>query len=195
MPDLRFRAATASDVPALVRLVTRAYRGEESRAGWTSEADLIGGERIVPAVLLEDIRRIDSLIIVAEVVAEVIVEAGVEVEPADGTELVGCAHIERVNTTTGYFGMFAVSPTVQGQGAGRLILAEAERLMASEWALTESEMTVLDARTELLAFYLRRGYTRTGAYRPFPYGDERFGVPKRTDLRLEVLTKSLGIRP
>jgi N-acetylglutamate synthase-like GNAT family acetyltransferase len=181
MPELSFRAATASDIPALVQLVTRAYRGEESRQGWTSEADLLGGERIVPAVLLEDIRRIDSLVIVAEL----------------GGELVGCAHIERVNETTGYFGMFAVSPTLQGQGTGRLILAEAERQMVAEWQLTESQMTVLDARAELLAFYERRGYTRTGVYRPFPYGDERFGIPARTDLRLEVLTRSLGgpLRP
>ena len=184
MPELSFRTATVSDIPALVELVTRAYRGEESRQGWTSEADLLGGERIVPAVLLQDIRRIDSLVLIAE-------------SPASGgtaAALVGCAHIERMTATTGYFGMFAVSPAAQGHGTGRQILAEAERLMASEWSLTESEMTVLDARTELLEFYVRRGYTRTGIFRPFPYGDERFGVPQRADLRLEVLTKPIGIR-
>ena len=40
------RAATEDDVPALVRLVNSAYRGDSSRAGWTTEADLLGGVRI-----------------------------------------------------------------------------------------------------------------------------------------------------
>ena len=53
-------------------------------------------------------------------------------------------------------------------------------------------MTVIDIRDELIAFYERRGYRRTGIKKPFPYGDARFGLPKRDDLRFEVLEKPLA---
>ena len=116
--SLGFRAATAADVPVLVPLVTSAYRGESSRAGWTTEADILDGNRIVPEVLLEDIARPRSRILLAE----------------SGGRLVGCAHVE-ARGDAGYFGMFAVRPTLQGSGLGRAILAEAERVARGEWRL------------------------------------------------------------
>ena len=82
-----------------------------------------------------------------------------------------------------YFGMFSVRPEQQGNGIGHRLLAEAERIAGEEWGCREMRMTVIDVREELLAWYLRRGYQRTGEYKPFPYGDERFGIPKRPDLR------------
>ena len=54
------------------------------------------------------------------------------------------------------------------------------------------EMTVITQRRELIAWYERRGYTVTGESRPFPHSDERFGLPRRTDLVFEVLAKPLG---
>ncbi len=174
MPEPTFRDATQADVPALVELVTSAYRGEASRVGWTTEADLLDGNRIVPEVLLADIARPRSRIVLAE---------------RDGA-LLGCAHVAEEDGA-GYFGMFAVRPELQGSGLGRTILAEAERVAAVDWQLALMRMTVIDLRTELIDWYLRRGYQRTGQTKPFPATDPRFGLPLRDDLRFAVLEKEL----
>lgn len=179
---LTFRWATESDVPELVALVESAYRGEASRAGWTTEAHLLDGQRTdaeaVQAVLNDPRGHV----------------LAVEREG----ELVACCQLERpkggqdAEGTRAYFGMFAVRPTAQAGGVGRLVLAEAERVALRRWAAAEMVMTVLDAREDLIAWYERRGYRRTGERRPFPYGDERFGLPRRADLRFEVLVKKLN---
>ena len=174
MPTTTFRAATATDVPALVELVTSAYRGEASRAGWTTEADLLDGNRIVPEVLLADIARPRSRIRLA----------------ASDDRLHGCAHVAE-DDGAGYFGMFAVRPTLQRAGLGRAILAESERIAVQEWRLPLMRMTVIDLRVELIEWYERRGYRRTGETRPFPATDPRFGLPRRNDLRFAVLEKAL----
>ncbi|MEA5123571.1 GNAT family N-acetyltransferase [Xanthomonas floridensis] len=172
MQTTTFRTATVDDIDALVQLVTSAYRGDSSRAGWTTEADILDGARIDPAVLRQDILRERSLVLLVE---------------QDG-RLLACAHIAD-DDGTGYFGMFAVDPSLQGSGLGKTLLAEGERIVSTEWRLPLIRMAVIDVRHELIAFYERRGYRRTGVFKPFPYGDERFGVPLRQDLRFEVLEK------
>ena len=169
-----FRNATPDDVPALVALVTSAYRGDASRAGWTTEADLLDGNRIDPDVLLADLQRPRSRVVLAE---------------RDGA-LLACAHVAEEDGA-GYFGMFAVAPALQGSGIGKQLLAECERIARDDWRLPAMRMTVIDLRDELIAFYERRGYRRTGVFKPFPYGDARFGQPRRDDLRFEVLEKPL----
>ena len=174
MSTLRFRMATPADLESIVVLVTSAYRGESSKAGWTTEADFLDGNRIDREVLAQDIVRPRSRVLVAE---------------RDGTML-ACAHVCEEHGA-GYFGMFSVQPTLQGGGVGKAVLAEAERIVREEWALPAMRMTVIDIREELIAFYERRGYARTGIKKPFPYGDARFGIPRRDDLRFEVLEKAL----
>jgi len=174
MGELEFRAATQADIDAIVRLVTRAYRGESSRAGWTTEADLLDGERIDPEVLRSDIRKPRSRVVLA----------------LRGGALVSCAHVAD-NGGRGYFGMFAVEPTLQGGGIGRAMVAECERIARADWRLPLMQMSVIDLRAELIAWYVRLGYRRTGTYLPFPYGDARFGEPRRDDLRFEILEKTL----
>ena len=88
--------------------------------------------------------------------------------------------------------MFAVRPGAQGGGIGREILAEAERQVRADWQVREMHMTVISVRHELIAWYERRGYRRTGAIEPFPYQDQRFGAPRRTDLAFVVLEKPLA---
>jgi Acetyltransferases len=88
--------------------------------------------------------------------------------------------------------MFAVAPGLQGGGIGKQLMQEAEAHVVREWGLGTMQMTVIDCREELMAFYERRGYARTGIKKPFPYGDERFGIPRRDDLRFEVMEKPLG---
>ena len=174
MTDLHFRTATDADIEAIVALVTAAYRGESSRAGWTTEADLLDGARIDPEVLRADIARDGSRVVLAE---------------RDGA-LLACAHVA-VDGDAGYFGMFSVVPGLQCGGIGKQVLAECERIVRDDWRLPAMRMTVIDVRDELIAFYQRRGYRRTGITKPFPYGDARFGEPKRDDLRFEVLEKTL----
>ena len=175
---LQFRPATHADIDALVALVESAYRGDASRAGWTTEADLLDGRRTDTDDIAACIGRDRSRILVGE---------------RDG-ELLACAHIAENHDDdgdAGYFGMFSVRPIVQGGGVGKAMLAEAERIARDDWRLPTMRMTVIELRDELIAFYQRRGYRRTGIFKPFPYGDERFGRPKRDDLRFEVLEKFL----
>ncbi len=174
LPPLEFRAATPADVGAIVDLVESAYRGHVSRAGWTTEADLLDGRRTNAEDVLGHIGRPQSQILLA----------------FRGGRLQACAHVA-VEDGAGYFGMFSVVPTLQRTGLGKQMMAEAERIARDEYGMPLMRMTVIDVREELIAWYERRGYRRTGIKKPFPYGDERFGIPLRDDLRFEVLEKTL----
>jgi ribosomal protein S18 acetylase RimI-like enzyme len=174
--ELSFRFATADDVDAVVSLVQSAYRGETSRAGWTTEADLLDGQRTDATAVGEAIELSDREVLLAE---------------ADG-QLLGCCELQRRTELAAYFGMFAVVPTLQGGGVGGRLLAEAERIARDEWQAEQLEMTVIGQRAELIAWYERRGYAHTGERRPFPHNDERFGLPRRDDLEFVVLAKPLS---
>lgn len=173
--ELTFRTAVDADIPGLVDLIESAYRGDASRAGWTTEADLLGGRRTDPEGVAAVVRHETGLLLIAE---------------RDGT-LTACCQLEHRGDHA-YFGMFAVRPALQGGGLGRAMLAEAERTAQETWGAREMRMTVIRQRTELIEWYERRGYRRTGEFSPFPYGDERFGIPQRDDLEFEVLVKPLG---
>ncbi|EST20293.1 GNAT family N-acetyltransferase [Streptomyces roseochromogenus] len=170
-----FRDATDADVDALVALIESAYRGDASRAGWTTEADILDGRRTDPEGVREVIKSPDSRLLTVE---------------QDG-RIVACCQLEHRGDHA-YFGMFAVSPALQGAGLGKQIMAEAERLVRETWGVTEMHMTVISVRDDLIAWYERRGYRRTGQMSPFPYGDERFGIPQRDDLQFELLVKKLA---
>lgn len=178
MPEPHFRNASTDDVPAIVALVESAYRGDASRAGWTTEADLLDGQRIDPEGVAAVIAKPDSRVLMAELAAT--------------GQLLACAHIEKQSEAC-YFGMFSVQPNLQGSGVGSATLAEGERIAREVWDCHSMRMTVIDVRDELIDWYARRGYRRTGEYQPFPYGDARFGIPKRPDLRFEWLVKSLRV--
>ncbi|MEO8460829.1 MAG: GNAT family N-acetyltransferase [Dokdonella sp.] len=173
--NLSLRDATVDDIEAVVALVESGYRGDLSRKGWTTEADMLDGQRIDPAGVLEVIVKPESRVLLVE---------------CDG-KLSACCHLERQDESA-YFGMFTVSPLQQGSGLGGYLLAAAERIARDEWNCVELRMTVISIRNELVTWYERRGYRRSGQFKPFPYGDERFGIPKRDDLRFEFLTKSLA---
>jgi ribosomal protein S18 acetylase RimI-like enzyme len=172
---LTFRDATDADVDALVVLIDSAYRGDASRVGWTTEADFIDGQRTDPEGVLAVIKSPDSRLLTVE---------------REG-RVVACCQLEHRGEYA-YFGMFAVSPQLQGSGLGKVILAEAERTARETWGVRELHMTVISVRDSLIAWYERRGYRRTGRMTPFPYGDERFGIPQRDDLQFELLVKELA---
>ncbi|MER5203398.1 GNAT family N-acetyltransferase [Streptomyces sp. NPDC002825] len=171
---ISYREAVLDDVPALVPLVESAYRGDASRGGWTTEADILQGQRTDPEGVTAVITTPGSRLLVVE---------------RDG-ELVACCQLEHRGEAA-YFGMFAVRPELQGAGLGKQIIAEAERRVRELWDVREMHMTVISVREELIAWYERRGYRRTGRTTPFPYGDERFGLPQRDDLEFELLIKPL----
>ncbi|MCX4398406.1 GNAT family N-acetyltransferase [Streptomyces sp. NBC_00053] len=173
--QLTFRDAADADVPALVALIESAYRGDSSRTGWTTEADILQGQRTDPNGVRRVVEAPGSRLLVVE---------------RDG-ELVACCQLEHRGEAA-YFGMFAVRPGLQGAGLGKVIIAEAERTVRESWGVREMHMTVISVREELIAWYERRGYRRTGELSPFPYGDERFGIPQRDDLAFELLVKDLG---
>lgn len=169
---LTFRFATAADVELVVALVESAYRGDASRAGWTTEADLLDGQRTDRREVSELVADPDARIVLA----------------SEEDEVVACVLV-RKEGDAGHIGMFAVSPTLQARGIGGALLACAEHVAREEHGATKTRMTVLEQRSELLAWYARKGYERTGETAPFPYGDERFGLPRRADLRFLVLEK------
>lgn len=176
-----YRFATHADIPALIALVTSAYRGDASRQGWTTEAHLLDGQRIDADMLRADLDAPGSLILLAE---------------DEHRHAIGCARIATVpaddGVPTAEFGMFSIRPDLQGGGLGRMLLAEAERIARDTLGCARMRMTVIDCRDELLAWYARRGYVRTGVTKPFPYDDPRYGIPKRAGLRFEVLDKALA---
>lgn len=165
---IRFRLAKAGDVPALRALVESAYRGDSAKRGWTHEADLLDDERTSDDELAETIASEASRVLLAEI---------------DG-KLAGTVTITDVGGGRAYLGMLCVDPELQAEGLGRALIADAEDMAAEAFGAAVMEMTVIDARPELIAYYERRGYVRTGETRPFPFeGENRF--------RMAVLERSL----
>ncbi|WP_328591544.1 GNAT family N-acetyltransferase [Glacieibacterium frigidum] len=172
--DLPIEVAGEGDLAALHVLIEAAYRGDSARRGWTHEADLLGGQRT-------DI----------EALAAIVGDPGQRLLVARGPAgLAGCIQIAVKDGGTGYLGLLAVDPEVQANGLGARLIAAAEAHLA-QLSASQVEMTVIRQRTELIAYYQRRGYTLTGEVRDFPYGDARFGEPRTGDLAFVVLAKSL----
>jgi len=170
-----FRPATSSDAAALHRLVESAYRGDSAKAGWTHEADLLGGQRTDEAELLDILASASRVILLAEV---------------EGV-LTGCVQVADQGEGLAYLGLLTVDPTRQAGGLGRLLIEAAEAEARSRFAATRMEMTVIRQRSELIAWYERRGYALTGETRPFPLDDERFGLPQTRELEFVVMEKAL----
>lgn len=163
--------ATEADVPTLNALVNGAYRGEGSRKGWTTEADLLDGIRTDEAGLRAMLQNLAVRILKYE---------------QDG-QLLGCVYVEKKGTDL-YLGMLTVSPDAQTNGIGKRLLLAAEQ-MAIDQHCRAVTMTVITARHELIAWYERRGYQATGEKQPFP-DDPRFGIPKQP-LEFIVLKKNV----
>ncbi|MGF7215236.1 GNAT superfamily N-acetyltransferase [Spirosoma lacussanchae] len=152
--------ATEGDVVTLNQLVNSAYRGDSSRRGWTTEADLLGGIRTDEESLKAMLRNPLATILTYRM--------------AD--QLLGCVYLEKKGDSL-YLGMLTVSPDAQAGGIGKQLMAAAEEV-ARDWYCTTITMTVIPQRTELVAWYERRGYSATGETKPFPMDDPRFGMPK-----------------
>ena len=163
--------AQMDDIKDLVFLVNHAYRGESAKKGWTTEADLLDGLRTNAETLAEILNSPDSTILIYRTDKEVI----------------GCVYLLQQLKQL-YLGMLTVHPENQGLGIGKKLLAAAEQF-ALEKDCLEMVMTVISVRNELIEWYERNGYFKTGETKPFPT-DIKFGIPKQP-LEFIVLKKKL----
>ncbi|QMW23340.1 GNAT family N-acetyltransferase [Sandaracinobacteroides saxicola] len=168
------RPATPADLPALDALIHRAYRGDSARQGWTHEADLLDGQRTDPETLAAALATPTETILLADTAGH----------------LQGCVQVSDKGNGLAYLGLLTVDPTHQAAGLGRTLIAAAEA-HARGLGATAMEMTVIAQRSDLIAYYQRRGYALTGETRPFPHHDPRFGLPRTPDLAFVVLSRPL----
>ena len=168
--------AAGAEVPAIVSLINTAFRARGENRGWSLKEEYIEGTRITEDLLHEEMAAKPH--------------ASLLVWRKDNV-LTGCVWLEPVHRGIWYLGLLAVPPRSQNGGLGRKLLAAAEH-WAREHGAGEIQMTVVQVRTTLIEWYQRRGYTLTGQTKPFPYGDNRFGIPKRNDLHFVVLRKRLA---
>ena len=168
---MKIRPAELTDVAALNHLVNGAYRGDSSRAGWTTEADLLDGIRTSEAALREMILHPHAVILLLE----------------DNTELQGCVYLEQKDNIL-YLGMLTVKPSLQGKGIGAQLMQAAEE-RARALGCAAIQMTVITARESLIEYYQRKGFADTGERKPFP-NDPAFGIPKQP-LQFLVMEKKM----
>lgn len=166
-----FRIARKSDADAIADLVNGAYRPEIDAAGWTHETHLVAGKRTHMGHIAQLLARPDSVILVG----------------LKNLELVACVHIEKNKTGT-HIGMLAVKPLRQGLGLGKQMLAHAEKYAHACFNSEKFILQVISARSELIAFYRRRGYQPTGEIRAFPHSAD-VGKPISDELSVEILEK------
>jgi ribosomal protein S18 acetylase RimI-like enzyme len=174
---LEFKIATLQDIELINKLVNSAYRGEFSKKGWTTETDILGGQRTDAQALAAIIEEPKSFILLL-------------FDP----ELVACVYLKqnylKNKEKSFYLGMLTVQPDLQAKAYGRSLLSEAEARVKA-LGVWQIEMEVISRRKELIAWYQRRGYLLTAERRPFPVADPRFGIPKVDDLEFVVLRKNL----
>lgn len=170
---LSYRPAVVGDVERIVALVNSAYRGESSRAGWTTEADLLDGQRT-------DADEVSSLIAADD---------GIILLCLEYEEIIGTVHLQH-GKHVAYMGMLVIKPGLQGQGLGKKLMRAAEDTAIKMWDVSKMLIYVVTLRHELIAFYERRGYRRSGKLKEFPQ-DARFGIPKVAGLEIELMDKSL----
>ncbi|KAF5020404.1 hypothetical protein F66182_7576 [Fusarium sp. NRRL 66182] len=192
--SLAFRTAAPADIPSVLPLVISAYRGPSSREGWTTEADLLADERISTDGLHAKITDPSGVVLLAYTNSPVSTGTSTPVSDVDANadpRLVACCEILRKDDERAYFGMFAVSPKLQAGGIGRQVLQRAEDYANKEWGCKVMTMSVIWTRSELIDWYIRRGYRPTGDKSPFPYGELVNGKALRDDLYFDNLEKEL----
>jgi ribosomal protein S18 acetylase RimI-like enzyme len=165
--------ATENKIPALLQLVNSAYRGNSSRQGWTTEANLLDGLRVTEASLLQDINNPNAAIYTYYNAAN---------------EMLGCVFLEKKEHKL-YVGMLSVSPILQNSGIGKILLQKAEQIAKEQNCITLT-MTVISIRKELIDWYVRHGYKATGEIRPFFPTDNK--VMSDEPLQFVVLEKKVG---
>jgi len=152
--------ATLKDIPALVALINSAYRGEASKKGWTTEANLLKGELRTDATTIEQLMQTREALFLKYINEE--------------NEIEGCVYLHKKGNKL-YLGMLSVSPALQAKGIGKQLMNEASGYAKQE-GCQSIFMRVISVRHELINWYEKQAYCKTGQTEPFPT-DDRFGVP------------------
>jgi ribosomal protein S18 acetylase RimI-like enzyme len=153
--------ATLADIPALNLLINSAYRGESSKKGWTTEADLLEGKRTTEEELTQTIQDPKNTILKFT---------------ENGKIISSVLLVEKEHQL--YLGMLTVSPELQNSGIGRKMLTEAEN-HAKSLGLNAIIMTVISVREELIAWYKRNGYEDTGEREAFPQSEIHVNISQK----------------
>lgn len=174
---MNLEPAKESDYAEIIDLVNLAFRGTGHSASWNIEAGIIAGQRLTESLLREDLTANPN--------AHFLIHR----DDADGS-LLGTVWLEPKQDDVWYLGLLTVRPELQNRQLGRTLLTASEQF-AKERGARRIRMTVVNLREALIAWYLRRGYALTGETKPYPYDDNRFGIPLRDDLHFVVLEKRL----
>lgn len=150
--DYTLSAATIADTMELEQLVNSAYRGDDSKIGWTTEADLMGGARVTAISLQNDLNNTAACIYTCRNLFN---------------KLDGCIYLQ-VKANKLYVGMLSVTPGLQNKGIGKLLLKAAEVVALANNCIALT-MTVISVRTALIDWYKRHGYQPTGEVLPFDF--------------------------
>lgn len=145
--------ASLQDIPALTVLINSAYKGETSKKGWTTEANLLEGKRTDEQEMTEIFLDPKNTIL----------------KYTENDQIIGSVLLVEKGHQL-YLGMLTVSPELQNSGIGKKMLAEAEN-HAKTLGLSSIIMTVISVREELIAWYKRHGYVDTGEREAFPVSE------------------------
>ena len=170
---MKISLAIPNDIDELVSLINSAYRGDASRVGWTTEADLLDGDLRTDEENLRNTLAQEGAMMLKHV--------------SDDNNITGCVFL-KVQERGLYLGMLSVSPVLQDAGIGKKLMIAAE-LMAREKGCASIFMNVISLRKELISWYERRGYTLTGETKPLP-ADQRFGKPTQP-LEFAIMEKMI----
>jgi len=177
--DLFLKEITRADFPEVVRLVNSAYRGDSSREGWTTEAEYLDGQRTDEKSLAAELNgEHKTVLCVCNKVT---------------SEIIGTVFLEQFSDEKGpncYLGMLTVKPNLQNSGLGKWMMAEVEKRLKSR-GIHRITLGVLNPRHELMAWYERRGYIKSGITEEFPYGQDQFGKPKTKGLHFVMFEKTI----
>lgn len=172
-----FRIANNLDSEVIANLVNKAYRPEPGASGWTHESDLVSGSRTSASQITETVSKPNSTILVG----------------LKDSKIVACVHVEKEGNNS-HIGMLAVKPELQGAGVGKQILSQAEKYALEVFGAEKFMMVVISSRSELISFYLRRGYQQTGSMMDYPVS-QGVGIPKNPAIKIVVLEKRPGCSP
>lgn len=167
------RVASEADASEIAALVNRAYRPASSERGWTHEANLVSGERTSVEQVLSLFGPQSAILVLQE-----------------KAEILGCVYVQAAGVHA-YIGMLATHPGRQAQGLGKQLLSHAEQYASEHYGVSGFKMSVLSSRAELIAFYERRGYVRTGETEEYPLS-AGVGTPLVEGLQILVLCKDLA---
>ena len=165
---LQLKKARLEQCVEICDLINLTYRGE---FGWSRETHIIEGNRT-------------SEHEIASAITNPVAHFFVVIQRE---RLISCIYVAREDDCA-YIGFFSVHPDFQAKGMGKQVLKQAELFALTQLNIQKYRMYVVSQRSELIAFYERRGYDRTGKIEAYPC-HLGAGIPRINGLTIEYLEK------